>query len=188
MTLAAMDALVSRSDITGARVVDVGCGRGDFTTEIADRYPSLKEAWGCDFSGETIALAQREVAGSDRMFFRKADLLAMPFGDEEFDVTLCINMLHHITPEELPTALSELARITRRDMIVEIKNNENYYYRHPKRSIGAINVYPTTVATLTENLSRCGFQLVREKGIFLISRLSPILVLVFSRKTDMGAC
>jgi len=52
-------------------------------------------------------------------------MLDLPFTDQRFALAVCINTLHHIYPSDQPKALSELARITSRYLLLEIKHREN---------------------------------------------------------------
>lgn len=167
------------------RVIDVGCGRGDFTIELARRYPSIREIWGTDFSPEALAIAAGEAGQPGRIFFREADLREMPFEDNRFDLTVCINVLHHIHRDDLDRALAELARITRGDLVLEIKNRRNPYYRfirsRPTDTGKEVRVFPTSVAEVTRALGPRGFRLTRKGGIMLGGWLSPLLVLAYEK-------
>ena len=137
------DVVRSAPHITTA--IDVGCGRGDFTMELTKRFPQLVEVSGCDFSKETLSIAKGNAASLDRVSFYEAELLDIPFADQFFDVTLCINVLHHIHPSDQAKALSELARITRKYLLLEVKNQENVYWRIQQRSWNDIDIFPISV-------------------------------------------
>jgi ubiquinone/menaquinone biosynthesis C-methylase UbiE len=168
------------------RVIDVGCGRGDFSIEVATHYPQLKELRGTDFAQEALAIACVEAKPLKNVFFTEADILGMPFEDNSFDWTLCINVLHHIRAADLKRALGELARITRRGIILEIKNRRNLYYRYIHSRyvypVGTINVFPTSTAEVSDVLRDYRFRLTEERGIFLFKWLSPLLVLVYEKE------
>ena len=167
------------------RVVDVGCGRGDLAIEVATRFPRLAEVWGTDFVREALEIARAEAARSPHVFFKEADVLAMPFEDQAFEAALCINVLHHVHPADLSRALDELARITGRCLILEIKNRESFYYRHLRSRlappVGRIGIYPTSTGDVSAILAARGFRLAAEAGIFVIKRVSPLLVLMYER-------
>lgn len=170
-----------------SKVLDVGCGRGDFTIEIAKRHPQLGEVWGCDFSEEVLAIARKDAASSGRISFQEADLLDMPFQDNSFDLTLCVNVLHHVHESDLARALSELARITNRYLVIEIRNSDNFYYRrvHSKTLwIGGPNVYPTSTRYVSSLLGSHSFRLRKQQGIFLFNWLSPLVLLIYDKQTE----
>ncbi|MBI2190609.1 MAG: class I SAM-dependent methyltransferase [Planctomycetes bacterium] len=168
--------------------IEIGCGRGDFTLEVARAFPELKEMHGCDFTKEALEIARREAASRPGVQFFEANLLALPFGDRQYDFTLCINVLHHVVPGDLSRALAELARITRRHLILEIKNEKNFYYRHVHRKrIRGVCVYPTSVQRVSKALDLHGFVLRRSLGIFHFERLSPLVVLGYERDASSGS-
>ncbi|MCQ9206956.1 MAG: methyltransferase domain-containing protein [Omnitrophica bacterium] len=178
IVLELLDELSPDPDIS--KVIDVGCGRGDFTIEIAKRYRRFSEVWGSDFSKETLEIAQRNGAALEKVFFREANLLNMPFKEKSFGLCLCINTMHHIHKNDISKSLSELARITDKYIVLEVKNNDNLYMRYVRsKALGGINVYPTSVKEVSGVLKKYGFRLVRQKGIFLFNWLSPLLVLVY---------
>jgi SAM-dependent methyltransferase len=168
------------------KVIDVGCGRGDFSIEVATRYPQLNEVWGIDFSPETLAIASEEAKLLKTVFFKSADILGMPFEDNSFDGALCINVLHHIHADDLKMALRELSRITKRYLILEIKNRRNLYYRHIHSrympQVGRLNVFPTSTTEVSTILGNFGFRRTAERGVFGLKWLSPLLVLMYEKE------
>jgi SAM-dependent methyltransferase len=166
-------------------VVDVGCGRGDFSIEVARRCPQVREVWGTDVVPEALALARAETTPPPNVFFREGDILNMPFADNYFDATLCINVLHHIHAADLPRALAELARITTRCLILEIKNRKHLYYKNRRLRdvdpVGQIKIFPASTADVGGVLSRHGFRLTTAAGICPIRWLSPLLVLRYEK-------
>lgn len=103
----ALDALhVSGSE----RVLDVGCGTGEFERMALARFPHLTLV-GVDLAGGMIAIARRKLAGMSRVSFQVAHAEQLPFGHGTFDVVVCANALHHMRrPRQL---LQECARVLR---------------------------------------------------------------------------
>jgi SAM-dependent methyltransferase len=184
MARSLLDELLS-GDRTLRTLVDVGCGRGDFLQEIAGRYPQLAELWGTDLSPEMLALAAAEAKDPGRVFLREADVRSMPFESGRFDVAVCVNVLHHVHERDQDRALGELGRITRRHLILEIKNRANPYYRRiVSRCIpplGRLDVFPTSVDRIDRALAPGGFRRKSVRGLFWSRRLSPLLVLRYER-------
>jgi trans-aconitate 2-methyltransferase len=88
-------------DLTGAeRVLDVGCGDGRITFEIAQRVPN---GWvvGVDASSNMIELASQKIAPN--LSFEVADARSLPF-THEFDLLVSFNALHWIPEQELAFA------------------------------------------------------------------------------------
>jgi SAM-dependent methyltransferase len=85
------------------RVLEVGCGRGEFAERIA--------AAGI----EVVALDQSErmveLTAARGVDARVGDVQALPFGDGEFDAAVASFMLYHVP--DLDGVLAELARVLR---------------------------------------------------------------------------
>jgi SAM-dependent methyltransferase len=84
------------------RVLEVGCGMGNFAERVARE--TTAEVVATDLSPRMVDLAQER--GLDA---RVADVQELPFAAGEFDCAVANAMLYHV--EDLDRALSELARI-----------------------------------------------------------------------------
>jgi 2-polyprenyl-3-methyl-5-hydroxy-6-metoxy-1,4-benzoquinol methylase len=80
-------------DLKGKFVLDVGCGIGRFA-EVATRWGAC--VVGIDLS-TSAEVAARNLASRDFTAFQ-ADVFALPFASESFDVIYSIGVLHH-TPD-----------------------------------------------------------------------------------------
>src|SRR5262249_7908257 len=113
--VAARDAYLGLLDIaSGERVLDVGCGSGAVTREIARRIGTQGLAIGLDPSPALLAVAQelaQEAGLGDRMKFREGDALRVPFSDRSFDAVVCVTVLSHVPGGE--AAIPELVRVLR---------------------------------------------------------------------------
>lgn len=91
----------------GERVLDVGCGPGNFTREFA-RAAGDGLVVGVDASQTMLATAVREGGGPNLAYVR-ADARALPFGDGSFDAVCCFAALYLI--DEPMRAIDEIARV-----------------------------------------------------------------------------
>jgi SAM-dependent methyltransferase len=80
-------------DLKGKLILDVGCGMGRFA-EVATRWGA--RVVGVDLSA-AAEVAARNLASRDFAAFQ-ADVFALPFAPESFDVIYSIGVLHH-TPD-----------------------------------------------------------------------------------------
>lgn len=94
--------------LQGARVLEIGCGAGAATRQIAR---VAADVVGIDVSETSIRSA--EVARTAGVQFRVADATSrLPFG-EEFDVVYWNDVAEHLHPEDLQSALTEIRRVLR---------------------------------------------------------------------------
>jgi SAM-dependent methyltransferase len=103
------------------RVLDVPCGTGRLT-------PFLREhgAAGVVGADRSRAMLHEGGDGTPRV---QADALALPFADGVFDTTVSFRFLHHLDPATARRFLGELARVTRRHLVVS--------FFHPVSTHGA---------------------------------------------------
>jgi len=113
--IAARDAYLGLLDIApGERVLDVGCGSGAVTREMARRVGTGGLAVGLDPSPALLAVARelaQEAGLGDRVAFREGDVVRLPFLDRSFDVVVCVTVLSHVPKGE--AAIPELVRVLR---------------------------------------------------------------------------
>ena len=113
--VAAREVYLTLLDISaGERVLDVGCGSGAVTRDIARRVGERGLAVGLDPSAELLAVARglaKEASLGDRVEFREGNALRLPFPDRSFDVVMCATVLSHVP--EGDTAIPEFDRVLR---------------------------------------------------------------------------
>lgn len=79
--------------VAGARVLEVGSGRGGGLRYIT-RYHGPASATGLDYSPATVRLARRLNADTPAVGFETGDAERMPFADASFDVVVNIESSH----------------------------------------------------------------------------------------------
>ncbi|RXZ72429.1 class I SAM-dependent methyltransferase [Agromyces albus] len=99
-------ALVEHADVgPGTRVLDVGCGSGEFLALLADLGA---EAVGVDPAPGMVAVARRSLPDAD---IREGDFSALPWPDGTFDVVTAVNSLQFA--DDMVAALREATRVLR---------------------------------------------------------------------------
>jgi ubiquinone/menaquinone biosynthesis C-methylase UbiE len=94
---------------SGQRVLDAGCGTGDFLRLLAPLI-APGAAVGIDLSQTMIEEAQRRSdSGNPNVSFQTADVLNLPFEDGSFDRAIADRLLLHVP--DLERALEELCRV-----------------------------------------------------------------------------
>jgi ubiquinone/menaquinone biosynthesis C-methylase UbiE len=92
-----------------ARILDVGCGTGEFTSRIAREFPRAT-AIGVDLIDTSLELARRRCADlGSRVRFERGDAYALGFDDASFDLVACRHVLQAIP--DAPRVLAELVRV-----------------------------------------------------------------------------
>ncbi|HXP11963.1 MAG TPA: class I SAM-dependent methyltransferase, partial [Acidobacteriaceae bacterium] len=82
-------------DLKGTeRVLDIGCGNGKTTAEIAGRLDQGSVV-GVDASADMVAFAATHEADHSNLQFARADARQLPYKDE-FDLVVSFNALHWI--------------------------------------------------------------------------------------------
>lgn len=103
--------LALAGDLTGLRILDVGCGKGELLAEIAARYPG-SERYGVDLS--TARLREAAERSGLRVTLVEADIQkVLPFPGAFFDRIFCTETLEHLKDPE--RCLREIGRILKAD-------------------------------------------------------------------------
>jgi len=86
------------------KILDVGCGKGRFCRKIKDF--GFINIIGAEPSKELIEVAK---GNNKDIKFVQASVTNLPFGDNEFDALICIEVLEHVPDTE--KAIQEMARV-----------------------------------------------------------------------------
>jgi SAM-dependent methyltransferase len=108
---------------SGASLLDVGCGPGTVTADLAARVaPGRVTA--VEISAEALQLARAEAAarGQDNIDFAVADVHALDFGDDTFDVIHAHQVLQHVA--DPVQALREMRRVCRPGGVVAARDSD----------------------------------------------------------------
>lgn len=90
------------ADTSRDKIIDIGCGDGRLTHELAKRFPAARLT-GIDYSQQAIRLASALNAGG-AMRFEARDLIEAPF-DGDNDVAVLMEVYEHIEPAKADTFL-----------------------------------------------------------------------------------
>jgi SAM-dependent methyltransferase len=162
----------------GDRVLDVGCGSGVVTREIARRVGPSGCAVGVDPSPALLAIARdlAEVEGlGNRVELHEGSALALPFADGAFDVAIAVTALSHTPGAE--GAIPEMARVVRAGgrMGVFDLDTDMTSVTHPDRALTRRIIAAASDANAVDGwlsrrlpllFVRAGLQHVRVRGFF----------------------
>lgn len=109
----------------GLRLLDLGCGRGELAWRAARRGAL---ALGLDFAPAALELA-RSLPPQPGLAFARAELTALPLPENVFDLALMLDVVEHLTPAQLRTALREAHRALKPGgrLLVHTMPNTWYY-------------------------------------------------------------
>jgi len=91
----------------GERVIDVGCGPGNYTPYLAEVSESGLVV-GIDGSRAMVATAAKR-GGGDNLAYVVGDACALPFEDGSFDAACCVGVIHMV--DRPMVALDEMIRV-----------------------------------------------------------------------------
>ena len=98
-------------------VLDVGTGSGDFAVHLRRRAAAVPIVL-ADVSGHVLDVARRNVTGMDDVTMLEADARALPLVDDSVSVAHSSLLLHHLDPDDVVTALREMARVAMAGVVV----------------------------------------------------------------------
>jgi SAM-dependent methyltransferase len=87
----------------GTRLLDAGCGTGEFLALALERGAS---AVGIDLSPDMLAVARRRAPDAE---LREGDITKLPYDDDAFDVVTAFNAVQFT--DDVPATIAELARV-----------------------------------------------------------------------------
>jgi SAM-dependent methyltransferase len=108
--------------LTGARVLDVGCGPGTITIDIARRV-APESVVGIDAADDVIAAAREAAAeaGVSNLELEVGDVYALEHDDDSFDVVHAHQVLQHLA--DPVAALREMRRVCRPGGVVAARDS-----------------------------------------------------------------
>ena len=104
----------------GAKILDVGCGKGFMLHDFKQAMPSLEVA-GIDISDYALSKAMPDVAP----FLQKACCSQLPFADKSFDLVIAISTIHNLDLQGVRKSLKEISRVSRGEAFIKVNGYKN---------------------------------------------------------------
>ena len=98
-----------RSLVYGKRVLDIGCGVGDWCS-LAVHY-GAQTVHGFDIQEEMVELAKQATSHLDMVHIQVGDAADMPYDDASFDVAISLFVTCNLSPEAFEKHFQELHRV-----------------------------------------------------------------------------
>lgn len=105
-----------------AEILDIGTGAGALPRAIvrwARRRGRDVRVTAADLHPQTLDIARDRLADLPDVRVERADALALPYDDDRFDAALLTLTLHHFDGDAAVRVLREMARVSRRGIIVD---------------------------------------------------------------------
>jgi len=111
----------------GMEILDVGCGRGEILLHV-QRLGG--HAHGIDYAAAAVQLSQQvaERKSGEQISIYQANARQLPFGNERFDRILMLDIVEHLYPDELDTALAEAYRVLKPGGRIVVHTAPNVWY------------------------------------------------------------
>ena len=108
---------------SGAAVLDVGCGPGTITADLATIVTPARVT-AMEVTAEALDLARAEIArrGLTNVDFAVGDVHALDFADDTFDVVHAHQVLQHVG--DPVAALREMRRVTRPGGVIAVRDSD----------------------------------------------------------------
>ncbi|KAJ5488588.1 hypothetical protein N7539_003478 [Penicillium diatomitis] len=105
------------------KILDVGCGPGTITVDLASRIPQ-GHITGLERAGSVLVEARANAArqGVSNVDFVEGDANALDFADESFDLVFCHQVLQHVG--DPVGMLAEMKRVTKKGGIVAARESD----------------------------------------------------------------
>jgi ubiquinone/menaquinone biosynthesis C-methylase UbiE len=148
---------------SSAKVLDVGCGPGKWSTLLAKKYSSVTAI---DMSRNMVSLAkekaQQENVGN--IDFWVMNISSLDFPDESYDLVNCVTVLQHMQDKNAwKIAIHEIVRVTKKGgyiLLFEVAPNFGFARRTLHLSLRSMRQY-------TEEFEKVGTHLVYWRAVDL---------------------
>lgn len=98
--------------ITEGRVLDLGCGIGNFSYQLATKYRSAKVT-GVDYADYSIEIAAALYKDTPNLSFALMDATSLKFQDHIFDTVCFLEVIEHLG--DPVRALKEINRVLKQE-------------------------------------------------------------------------
>ncbi|WP_342329003.1 class I SAM-dependent methyltransferase [Pedobacter sp. FW305-3-2-15-E-R2A2] len=165
------------------KILDVGCGTGNYTLELA---ATGLQMFGTDPSDQMLKIAEENVSP---VIWKKGYAEKIDFPDAMFDGAIATLTIHHWL--DLAKALKELYRVLKAgsNLVIFTSTSEqmrNYWLHHyfPKMMSSAMNQMPS-FSKIWEYGTDAGFEITRTEKYFVAAELEDLFLYSGKRKPEM---
>jgi len=130
--------LIAPKLIEGSKILEVGCSSGHLLRSLSPKNLALRYV-GIDIDRYAINKGNEAIANLKLPGIEKAQLIEgyaedLPFGDSEFDIVICLNVLEHL--HEPKNAIKELTRCAKKFVIIRtLVSDETYIVKEVRNNL-----------------------------------------------------
>ncbi len=154
-------------NLKGKKILDIGFGRGELLVHC-----SLlgSESHGVDYSSAGVKMASDyALKKKAKIFLQKKDVKEMKFPENYFDAIFMLDIIEHLTPEQLSIAFSKAYKYLKPEGVLVIHTMPNKFLAVPfyfvskllgvKRGYNEhVHINEQTPFSLSSELSKIGFK------------------------------
>ncbi len=165
------DAILGIEDLRDKRVLDVGCGDGTYTLELAASGAS--EVVGVDAAQDAVECAREKAAGRPGVSFEVVDIYQLAASGWRFDVAVVRGILHHLY--EVERAIEQIAQVARVVIVLEpngynpvlkiLEKVSPYHVEHEEKSYAP--------RSLDRWFEACGGRVTKSEFLGLVPMFCP---------------
>ena len=106
-----LEMIADRVDASeGASVLDLGCGTGNLTALLRERFPGAA-VWGVDPAEKMVELASDRFRADGGVEILMGEGTRIPLPSQHLDYVVSNLALHHVLPEQRTLCAAEIARV-----------------------------------------------------------------------------
>ncbi|MEO7324397.1 MAG: class I SAM-dependent methyltransferase [Dokdonella sp.] len=160
--------LFDRYDLSGRlRILDLGCGTGEITRRLAERYAQA-EVIGVDILDGNLAIARRDNAAfGERVQYEVGDAFALTYAEQTFDLVVCRHMSQAVP--DFSRVLDEICRVLKRGGWLHLLSEDYAMLRMPRGARDPDRFWVDTVLPYLESIG-CDGRIGRHSPALLEQR------------------
>lgn len=113
-------AFIIKTTLNPKTCLDVGCGTGELIRWL--RFFGI-EAQGVEVSKDALDIAEPSI----QPYVKEADIVKLPYEDNQFDLVVTFDVLEHIERGKIKQAVSETVRVSKKYTLHKIYTKENLW-------------------------------------------------------------
>lgn len=119
------------------KVLDVGCGRGEFVQILKESVTDFEQIVCIDYNEKVQNIIEQRFGDDNRIVFKKMDCCNLDFEDEFFDGVSISNALHELS--DIDCVLKQILRVLKKDGVLIV--NEMFQDNQSDKQLSHVKVH-----------------------------------------------